>query len=154
MDFITRDEKASLEAKLKEAHKRRPEIVDRIAEARAMGDLKENAEYHAAREEQGLNEAEIRRLEERLASARVIEEGAVPTDVIFVGATFKLKDLRDDEVETYRLVGESSGNHDDDIIEITTDSPMGESMVKARVGDVIKVDAPRGTLRFEVVEIL
>lgn len=154
MDFITPDEKRALEARLQEMHKRRPEIVQRIAEARAMGDLKENAEYHAAREEQGMNEAEIRRLEERLATARVIEEGAVPEGVIFVGAIFKLKDLRDDEVETYRLVGESSGNHDDDIIEITADSPMGESMVKARVGDVIKVDAPRGTLRFEVVEIL
>ncbi len=154
MDFITPAEKAQLETRLKELHAKRPEIIKRIAEARELGDLKENAEYHAAREDQGLNEADIKRLEARLASATVLESGSVPDDVVFVGATVKLRDMSDGEEELFRLVGESSGNPGGDIIEVTATSPMGEALMKARVGEEVKVDAPRGMLRFQVVEIL
>ena len=154
MDFITADERTQLQAKLDDLKSRRGAITQRIAEARELGDLKENAEYHAAREDQGLNEAEIRRIEERLKSAKTVEESAVPTDMVFVGATVRLKDLSDGEQEVYRLVGEASGGDMGDIIEVTVNSPMGEAMMKARVGETIKVDAPRGAIEFEVVEIL
>jgi transcription elongation factor GreA len=155
MDMITVEEKAQLEAKLKDLHAKRPQISERIAEARALGDLKENAEYHAAREDQGMNEAEIRRIEERLASARVVDREQVPDDVVFIGATVKLRDEDGDE-DVFRLVGESSGASaaESDVVEVTATSPMGEALMKARVGETIKVDAPRGTLRFEIVEIL
>ena len=154
MDIITQDEKAKLEARLAQLVADRPAISRRIAEARAMGDLKENAEYHAAREDQGLAEAEIRRLEERLKNAGVIDESARPDDIVFVGATVRLKEVDSGEIDTYRLVGESSGDQDDDVFEVTAASPMGEAMMKARQGEMIRVDTPRGVKRFEVVEIL
>lgn len=153
MDLITADEKLHLEAKLAELRAKRPLIVQRIAEARALGDLRENAEYHAAREDQGMNEAEVRRLEERLATARVVSADSVPADVVFIGATVKLRDEDGDE-EIYRLVGESTGRMDGDVMEVTATSPMGEALMKTRVGETIRVDAPRGVIKFLIVEIL
>ena len=154
MDFMTADEKALMQEKLKDLKYKRPVITSRIEEARALGDLRENAEYHAAREDQGMNEAEIRRLEERLSSAKVVDASQVPSDVVFDGATVKLRDLKYDEVELFTLVGEASGRAGDDVTEVTASSPMGEALLKARVGETIRVDAPRGEIRFEVVEIL
>jgi transcription elongation factor GreA len=154
MEFITAEEKSQLEARLKELTAKRPIITQRIAEARALGDLRENAEYHAAREDQGLNEAEIRRLEERLKSAKVASDTGIPDDMVFLGATVKLKDLDAGDEDLYKLVGETSGRFDFDYIEVTASSPMGEALMKARVGDVVKVDLPRGTKRFQVLEIV
>ena len=154
MDFITQEEKKKLEEKLAEMIAKRPQITTRIAEARAHGDLKENAEYHAAREEQGLNEAEIRRLEERLSKAKVADQVEIPDDMVFLGATVKLRDTATDDEDMYRLVGESSGSFDADVVEVTASSPMGEALMKARVGETIRVDLPRGTRRFEIIEIV
>ncbi len=154
MDLITRDEKKQLEERLEGLRARRPVIVERIAEARAMGDLKENAEYHASREEQGLLEAEIRRIEERLRTAQIADEVGVPEDMVFLGSTVKLRDLDDDSEDLYKLVGEATGRFDLDEIEVTAGSPMGEALLKARVGETVKVNLPRGPKRFEVVQIL
>jgi transcription elongation factor GreA len=154
MEFLTADEKAHLEQKLETLIAKRPEIVNRIAEARALGDLKENADYHAAREDQGLNEATIRDLEQRLAESSVVDTEHMPEGVVFVGATVRMKDLKYGDEDTYRLVGESSGSAGAEIIEVTATSPMGEAMMKSRVGETIKVSAPRGEMRFEVLEIL
>jgi transcription elongation factor GreA len=154
MEFITAAEKQQLEAKLDELKAKRPVLSKRIAEARALGDLKENADYHAAREDQGLNEAEIRRLEERIKTASVADSAGMPADIVFLGAVVKLRDTASGNEDLYKLVGEASGNFDSDEIEVTVASPMGESLLKARVGDVVKVDLPKGTKRFEVVEIL
>ncbi len=155
MDVITADEKDKIKAKLDALIANRPVITDRIAEARALGDLKENAEYHAAREQQGMEEAEIRRLEERLASAQVVDSSKTAEGVVFIGSTVKLREEGDDEIETYRLVGESSdGGDDEDIIEVTATSPMGEALMKARVGETVRVNAPRGVKRFEILEII
>ncbi|MBI1375550.1 MAG: transcription elongation factor GreA [Phycisphaera sp.] len=155
MQFITADEKAQLETKLAELVAKRPEITQRIAEARALGDLKENAEYHAAREDQGMNEAEIRRLEERLRTAHVASDDEMPDDMVFLGAVVKLKDTDSGDEELYKLVGESTGKFDLDAdwIEVTVGSPMGASLMKARIGEIVKVDLPRGTRRFEIVGI-
>ncbi|MFP4144798.1 MAG: transcription elongation factor GreA [Phycisphaeraceae bacterium] len=156
MEFITEEEKQRLEAKLEDLKARRPEITNRIAEARALGDLKENAEYHAARDDQGMNEAEIRRLEERLRTAKVADNVEVPEDMVFLGATVKLRDLEDDSEELYKLVGESTGAFDPlaEEIEVTVGSPMGEALLKARVGETVKVDLPRGEKRYEIVELM
>jgi transcription elongation factor GreA len=154
MEFITEDEKQDLAAKLDQLKDRRPVITKRIAEARAHGDLKENAEYHAARDDQALNEAEIRRLGERLKTAQVADTAHVPDGVAFIGSVVRLLDTGDKSEDLYKLVGEASGRFDTDHIEVTTSSPMGESLMKSRVGDVVKVDLPRGTKRFEVLEIL
>jgi len=155
MEFITADEKLQIETKLEDRKAQRAVLSVRIAEARALGDLKENADYHAAREDQGLNEAEIRRLEEKLRQSSVIEEGAVPTDIVFLGSVVRLRDEDDDSEELYKIVGQASGtfNFDSDEIEVTATSPMGESLMKARVGDSVKVSLPRGEKRFVIVEI-
>lgn len=153
MEFVTADEFKQLQGKIEELKGKRPVLSKRIAEARALGDLKENADYHAAREDQGLNEAEIRRLEQRLATVSVTDASQTPSDMVFLGAVVKLRDVNSGAEDLYKLVGEASGRFDGDEIEVTISSPMGESLLKARVGDVVKVDLPRGTKRFEVVAI-
>lgn len=155
MEMITRTDKEHLEARVAQLKANRPVISLRIAEARALGDLKENAEYHAAREQQGLDEAEIRRLEERLQRANVVDENmARSADVVFLGSTVKLRDVDKGDEDLYRLVGEASGDPSLDYVEVTVTSPMGEALMKARVGEVVRVDAPRGVKRFEIVEIV
>ncbi|MBO6738322.1 MAG: transcription elongation factor GreA [Phycisphaerales bacterium] len=153
MDVITHAEKQKLQERLDALLANRSVISERIAEARALGDLKENAEYHSAREQQGMEEAEIKRLQERLASAHVVDETKTAQGVVFIGSLVKLREEDDDEVETYRLVGEASGSDDPEVIEVTATSPMGEALMKARVGEIIRVNAPRGVKCFEVVEV-
>ncbi len=153
MEMITAEEKVQLEARLEELRARRQTIVNRVAEARAMGDLSENAEYHAAREDLALNDAEVRRIETRLKTAKVVEKVEGPSEMVFLGSIVKLRDQGSGNQDLYKIVGEASGQFDADEIEVTTGSPMGEALMKARVGDVIKVDLPRGTKRYEVLEI-
>ena len=154
MEFITPDDKLQLESRLEQLISGRAVLSNRIAEARAHGDLSENAEYHAAREEQGLAEAEIRRLEQRLKDAKVTDSSALPDDMVFVGSVVRLKDLDDESDDLYKVVGETSGNFDADEIEVTAASPMGEALVKARVGETVKVALPRGVKHFLVMEII
>jgi transcription elongation factor GreA len=154
MEFLTNEEKGRLEARLDQLKSNRPMLAVRIAEARALGDLKENADYHAAREDQAMEEAEIRALETRLAGVKVLSDTPAVEGVVFIGATVKLRDVDTGEEDVYRLVGEASGSVSMDYVEVTTNSPMGESLMKARVGEVVRVDAPRRVMRFEVVEIL
>lgn len=154
MEFLTPDEKTKLDGRLAELKNRRPMMALRIAEARALGDLKENADYHAAREDQAMDEAEIRTLEARLSQVKVVDQSNAVEGVVFIGATVKLRELDSGDEEVYRLVGESSGVVSYDIVEVTVNSPMGEALMKARVGETIRVDAPRKVMRFEIVEIL
>ena len=156
MEFVTPAEKAQIEARLKSLVDNRPVISTRIAEARALGDLKENGDYHAAREQQGMEEAEIRRLQDRLSRLSVIDEKTAKSveGVVYIGATVKMKDKDRGDLDLYRLVGELSNTDTGDIVEVTVNSPMGEALLKARVGETIKVNAPRGTKHFEIVEIL
>lgn len=155
MEFVTRAEKEQIEQRLSALIANRPVISQRIAEARALGDLKENGDYHAAREQQGIEEAEIRRLQQRISALSVVDEGKQAADgVVFIGMTVKLREKGSDEVELYRLVGESSGSVSGDIVEVTTNSPFGEALFKARVGETIRVNAPRGVKQFEVLEIV
>ncbi len=156
MDVITPQEKEQLKERLNALIANRPVISERIAEARALGDLKENAEYHAARELQGMEEAEIKRLEERIAKAHVVDESKTAEGVVFLGSTVKLieEDEDEDEFELYRLVGEASGTDTGDVVEVTATSPMGEALMKARVGETVRVNAPRGVKRFKILEII
>jgi len=154
VEFVTREEKEQLEGKLKELKDRRPEVTQRIAEARALGDLKENAEYHSAKDQQGLEEAEIKRLEKRLADVKVADDVDVPEEMVFLGSLVKLRDAETGEEDHYKLVGEASGSFDFDHVEVTTASPLGEVLLKARVGETVRADLPKGTKRFEIVEIV
>jgi transcription elongation factor GreA len=154
MDYITPDDKTRLEDQLKECFRQRRVLAERIGTARALGDLKENGDYHAAREDQGMNEARIRQIESKLSSAIVADGESMPKDIVFIGATVRLREVDSETEELYKLVGESTGNFDAEYVEVTPTSPMGQALMKARIGEVVKVDSRRGEKRFEIVEIV
>ena len=131
---------------------KRQEIIDAISEARAHGDLKENAEYHAAREEQGLNEARIRELEEVLATSQAVEYKSIDSQgkVIF-GSTVVIKDLETEESHKYQIVGEAEADIEMNTISLTT--PIAQSLLKKELGDVVEVQTPSGLKEFEIVNI-
>ncbi|MDA1017277.1 MAG: transcription elongation factor GreA [Planctomycetota bacterium] len=130
-----------------------PQIAERIAEARAEGDLKENAEYHGQREEQGRVFAKIAQLKTQLASCRIVDKTKMPKGVVNFGATVTVKDLSDGMEEKYELVGPGEENYDGEIMKILTSSPVAQGMLGKKVGDRIEVEIPRGTLRVEIVKI-
>ena len=154
MEFLSPEEHVKLSEKLAALKANRPVLSRRIAEARALGDLKENADYHAAREDQAMEEADIKQLEARLKDASILDESQKLDDVVFVGSTVKLREVDSGDEDVYRLVGEATNDPTLEYFEVTPNSPMGEALMKARLGDVVRVDAPRKTMRFEVVEIL
>jgi transcription elongation factor GreA len=154
MDFITAEEKVLLTEKLSELRAMDKVLIQRIAEARALGDLRENAEYHASREDKAMNDAKIKDLEERLARAQVADSSALPLDMVFVGAVVRLRDEDRGSDSLYRLVGQSSERFDLAYVEVTTTSPMGMALMKARIGETIRVDLPRGAKRFTIIEMV
>jgi transcription elongation factor GreA len=127
-----------------------PDIQKAISEAREEGDLKENAEYHAARESLGMLEAKISDIESRLAQAKIMSATTASDEILF-GATVKIMDLTYDDEETYFLVGEGESNPMQN--KITTTSPMGQAMLNKKVGEKFIVDAPAGQIEYEVLEI-
>jgi transcription elongation factor GreA len=154
MNFLTAEEKVQLERLLSELRGQDKLLIQRIQDARALGDLRENAEYHAAREDKAMNEAKMKELEERLASAQIAGASALPENMVFVGAVVRLKDVDAGDEDVYKLVGQATGRFDLDYVEVTTTSPMGVALMKSRVGEVVRVDLPRGAKRFEILEII
>jgi transcription elongation factor GreA len=128
-----------------------PRIAEKIADARAEGDLKENAEYHAQRENQGLMQAKINALKSKLARAHIIDTAALPRDQVVFGARVRLKDLQFGDEEEYMLVG--AGDEDYEQGKILSTSPFGAAIMGRKIGEVVEVAAPRGTLRYEVLDI-
>ena len=126
-------------------------IAEKIAAARAEGDLKENAEYHAQREAQGMLQAKINRLRDQLARARIVDPDQIPRDEVAFGATVVVKDLDLDEVEEMTLVG--AGDEDYDAGKYLITSPVGQGLLGKKVGEIAEIPVPRGTLRFEILEI-
>ena len=139
-----------LQDEVEELRNKIPDIQKAISEAREEGDLKENAEYHAARENLGMLEAKISDIESRLAQAKIMNTTAASDEILF-GATVKVMDLTYDDEETYFLVGE--GESDPMKNKITTTSPMGQAMLNKKVGEKFIVDAPAGQIEYEVLEI-
>ncbi|MBF8271463.1 MAG: transcription elongation factor GreA [Magnetococcales bacterium] len=142
--------------KLREELKRlksveRPRIVEAISVAREHGDLSENAEYHAAKEQQSFNEGRITELETRLAQAEVIDPTKIQSHKVVFGATVTVTDMEAGEEATYQIVGVDEANLDQGMISIT--SPMARGMIGKEEGDRIQVNAPGGIRRFEIVEI-
>ncbi len=127
------------------------EVTKRIAEARAMGDLSENAEYHAAREDQGHLQARIDMLEGKLARAYIVDPTNLPRDTVVFGTRVRIKDLDDGEEEVYDLVG--PGEEDYENNKILTTSPRGQALLGKKMGDIVEMKVPRGILRYEVLEI-
>jgi transcription elongation factor GreA len=127
------------------------EIAVRIAAARELGDLSENAEYHASREEQGLIQARIDRLKDQLGRAYIIDKSTLPTDAVVFGSRVKVKDLNLHEEEEFVLVG--PGEEDYNTNRILTSSPIGQGLLGKKVGDVAEIEVPMGTLRFKIAAI-
>lgn len=155
MQIVSAEEKAAMEQKRQALYKTQIEVQERIRKAAALGDLSENAEYHFAKEENRSIQRELAELESKLKNLSVVSNEHVPKDMVFLGHTVKLLDLDDDSEQIVRLVGEAqTPSADSDILPVSATSPMGDALMKARVGDTIKVKAPRGTMAFKILEIL
>jgi transcription elongation factor GreA len=134
---------------------RRPVIASAIAEAREKGDLKENADYHAARDEYALNESRIKNLEQRLRNITVVDSSSVPEDMVFLGSVVKVQELSTDDIETFRIVGEvGKVDVESDILEVSAKSPLGEALVRARIGETVTVNLAKATLKYKILELL
>lgn len=155
MQIVSAEEKAQLEKRRQELYAYKVEVQERIRKAAALGDLSENAEYHFAKEENRNVERQIAELEAKLKNLSVVATDNVPEDVVFLGHTVKLLDLSDDSEMLVRIVGEVGGSPTDgDVTPVSASSPMGEALVKARVGDTVRVKAPRGTIEFKILAIV
>ncbi|MEW4567356.1 transcription elongation factor GreA [Tautonia sp. JC769] len=126
-------------------------ITEQVAEARAFGDLSENAEYHAAREKQGELQAKISLLEDQLGRSYIVDRTNLPTDRVVFGSRVKVMDLDLDDEEEFTLVG--PGEEDYDRNRILTSSPIGEGLIGKKVGEVAEIQVPQGTIKFKVLEI-
>ncbi len=127
------------------------EITKRVATAREMGDLSENAEYHAAREDQGMLQARINDLSDRLSRAVIVDTSTLPKGTVAFGSKVRVKDLDMDEEETFELVGPGQENPDKG--RILTSSPIGQGLIGRKKGDTVEIPVPRGTIRFKILEI-
>ena len=148
---VTAEGKKKIQAELDELTARVPLIAKAISDAREKGDLRENAEYHAAREEMGMINARISDLKGKLSRAVVVDESQIDTNKVAFGAKVQLQDLKDKSVEEWQLVGEG----EDDPLEnkILTSSPMGSALVGKAVGETVVVKAPAGELKFKIKNI-
>jgi len=126
-------------------------VAKRIAAARELGDLSENAEYHAAREDQGMLQARIDSLKDKLSRAFIVDRSNLPGDTVVFGARVKVKDLDLGDEEEYELVG--PGDEDYDKNKILTSSPIGKGLIGKKQGEVAEIQVPRGKLRYQVLEI-
>ncbi len=131
---------------------KRPAVIHAIAEARAHGDLKENAEYAAAREQQGFIEGRIKQLESELSHAQVIDVAALNAGsrVVF-GATVDVADVETDEQRTYQIVGDLEADIKQGLIAIS--SPVARALIGKHEGDTVTIEAPAGTREFEIVGV-
>ena len=139
-----------LTADLKVLRAERPKIVDAIEEARAHGDLSENAEYHAAKERQGQVEAQIADIEDRISRAQIIDPASLSGDRIVFGATVTLKD-DDDKPVKYQIVGQTEA--DAKVGRISYNSPLGRALIGRRLGDDIEVSVPSGDRYYAVEKV-
>lgn len=128
-----------------------PKITERIANARAEGDLSENAEYHGARESQGMLQAKINLLSDKLARASIVDTSKTPRDQVAFGATVVVMDLEFQDEETFVLVG--AGEEDYDSGKILVTSPLAQGLMGSKIGDRVEIPVPAGTMKFEIREI-
>ena len=127
------------------------EVARRIAAARDLGDLSENAEYHAAREDQGMLQARIDKLKDELSRAYFVDKNSMNTDAVVFGTRVKVKDLELGDEESFELVGAGDEDYDKNKILIT--SPVGLGLLGKKKGEVAEIEVPMGKLRFEILEI-
>lgn len=150
--YLTRERLVELEKELRELKTNgRKEIAQKIAEARSHGDLSENAEYDAAKEEQGLFELKISKLEDIVSRARLIDANQFENDKVHILSTVIIKNLKNQKNIEYTLVSPEEADFQSGKISVT--SPVGQGLMGSKIGDKVKVKAPAGMLEFEILDI-
>ena len=148
--YLTDEGFLELEEELNELKNvKRPEVIKALKEARALGDLSENADYDAARAEQAQVEGRIQELEKIMENAHIIQKGE--TDKVSLGTTVKIKYVDDDEIEEYRIVGSKEADPSNN--KISNESPIAKAIMNGKVGEVKKVSSPNGEYEVEIVAI-
>jgi len=128
----------------------RPQVVEAIATAREFGDLKENAEYHAAKEQQSLMEARIKDIEFKLSESQVIDVTKIdPSEKVIFGTTVTIKDMEDSQSIIYKIVGEDEANAKEGRISVL--SPLAKNLIGKFIGDIVKFEAPGGSKEYEII---
>ena len=151
-EYMSEESLQNLKNKLQDyKFKKRPLISQKVAAAREHGDLKENAEYHAAREELSMMETKIQQLEDRISRARIINEEDLPDDKVYILKTVVLKDLKFEDKLEYTLVSPAEANFAEN--KISSISPLGKALLGKGIGDKVEVQAPAGVLKYEILAI-
>ena len=149
---LTKDGEKKLQEELRNLKFERPKIIKAIAEAREHGDLKENAEYHAAREQQGMAEAKIKDIEFKLGNSEIIDSKSRENEnQIIFGSIVELLNIKDNSKTKYQIVGEDEADITKN--KISFNSPIGKGIINKKVGDIITISAPMGKLNFKVINI-
>ena len=133
------------------SNEKRREVADRIRVARDFGDIAENAEYDDAKNEQAMLEHKIAQLEERLSNARVIDAGDVDLTVVSIGAKVRLKDVDANQTVEYTIVGSAEANPAEQ--KLSNESPVGRAIIGKKKGETVEVSAPRGALKYKIMDI-
>ena len=150
--YLTKERIVEIEKELKEMKTTgRKEMAEKIAEARSHGDLSENAEYDAAKEEQGLFELKIAKMEDILSRARVIDASQFEEGKVHILSKVKIKNLKNNKVFNYLLVSPEEADFQEGKISIT--SPVGKGLLNTTIGEKVKINAPAGVLEYEILEI-
>jgi transcription elongation factor GreA len=130
-----------------------PLIAEKIAAARAEGDLSENAEYHGQREAQGMLQAKINQLKTKLANCHIVDKSSMPKGVVAFGSVVAVQNLDDGLDEKYELVGPGEEDYSGEVMKILTSSPLAQGLLGKKAGDIVEVDVPSGRLRLEITAI-
>ena len=150
--YLTRERIVEIEKELKELKTNgRKQMAEKIAEARAHGDLSENAEYDAAKEEQGLFELKIAKMEDVLSRARVVDTSQFEAGKVHILSKVKIKNLKNKKIFDYLLVSPEEADFQEGKISIT--SPVGKGLLGTKAGDKVKIQAPAGILDYEIIEV-
>jgi transcription elongation factor GreA len=130
---------------------KRRQLSEAIGQARAHGDISENAEYDAAKDAQGMNEKKIAELQEKLAHCRILDDSAMPKDEVLIGATVKIKDMDTDEELEYTLVAEVEADYNQNKISVS--SPVGKGLLGYKVNQIAEIKIPAGILKYKILKI-
>ncbi len=130
---------------------KRRQLSEAIGQARAHGDISENAEYDAAKDAQGMNEKKIAELEDKLAHCRILDDSAMSTDEILIGATVKIRDMDTDEELEYMLVSEIEADYEQNKISVS--SPVGKGLLGHKQDEVVEIKIPAGILKYKIIKI-
>lgn len=147
--LLTKENLDQLKAKLAELKIEKPKVVARLEIARSHGDLKENADYHAARERLGYLEGQLAFISDRIARAEVIDTSKMVTDKVIMGALVKVQDS-DGEIEHFHVVSDMDAGTTDEKVSIN--SPIGKALIGKKIGEHVSINIPRGTLEYKILD--